>query len=105
MNVYKVVATPKAREDLKRYAGYLKNVKKNPQAARNVIDDFLSTKEELAKVAGSVQEAQSEKLQSLGLKRLNFQKHDYFLLFQFAGNIVKITNMFHASEDYERKLN
>ena len=105
MRQYKVVATPEVKEDLKRYAGYLKNVKKNPIAAKSVVADFTATKKELSLVAGNVQEANSDILRALGLKRLNFQKHDYFLLFKINNGMAIITNLFHASEDYENKLN
>ena len=37
-----------AKQDLKKYIGYLKHNKKNPQAAQNVLDDFRETRKELA---------------------------------------------------------
>lgn len=105
MKKYRVVVTPEVKEDLKRYAGYLKTVKKNPIAAKMVLADFIATKEELFRVAGTIQEASSDILRSQGLKRINFQKHDYFLLFKINNDLAIITNMFHASENYEYKLN
>ena len=40
---YKVVVTAEAEEDLNQFIQYLFFVKKNKQAARNVLDDFEDT--------------------------------------------------------------
>ena len=37
---YKVVVSDDAVSDLRRYVGYLINVKRNPQAASNLLDDY-----------------------------------------------------------------
>ena len=37
---YKVVISDEALSDLRRYVGYLIYVKKNPQAASNILDDY-----------------------------------------------------------------
>lgn len=59
MKRYKVIVTPDAEEDLKRYLQYQHYVKKNPQAGRNVLKDFQDTKNELSNIAGSVCEPES----------------------------------------------
>ena len=41
MKSYKVIVTPEA--ELKGYIAYLRSVKKNPQAVRNVLNDFKDT--------------------------------------------------------------
>ena len=53
MKHYKVIVTPEADKELKEYIAYLRNVKKNPQAVRNVLNDFKDTKTSLSSVAGS----------------------------------------------------
>lgn len=44
MKRYHVVVSVNAKEDLRRYLRYLKDVKHNGQAARNVMDDFHATR-------------------------------------------------------------
>ena len=104
MKTYKVVVTADAKADLKRYRDYLINVKKSSQAAKNVVLDFRNTREQLETVAGSLADPESDALKARGLKRINFLKHDYFLLFRIKGNRAYVTNMFHSREDYENKL-
>ncbi|MBQ6481363.1 MAG: hypothetical protein IJI45_09620 [Anaerolineaceae bacterium] len=58
----------------------------------------------LSDIAGSIREPDSEVLKARNLKRLNFGKHDYFLLFRIEGSKVIVTNIFHAAEDFESKL-
>jgi len=104
LKIYKVVVTADAKADLKRYRDYLINVKKSSQAAKNVVLDFRNTRKQLETVAGSLADPQSDALNERRLKRINFLKHDYFLLFRVDGNKVYVTNMFHQREDFENKL-
>lgn len=104
MNTYHVIVTDDANEDLRRYRDYLLYIKKSPQAARNIVLDFRETRKQLETVAGSLKAADSKELKRRSLKRINFLKHDYFLLYYVEEYTVYITNMFHALEDYESKL-
>ena len=104
MKQYKVQITPEAKKDLKRYRDYLIVVKKNQQAAKNVVLDFHETAKQLRSSAGSLKEPESEKLKMRRLQRINFQKHDYFLLYRVDEDVVSVTNMFHSREDYEEKI-
>mgnify|MGYP002870099113 CR=1 FL=1 len=104
MKAYKVVISIDAKTSLKKYIRYLREVKLSPQAARNVLDDFTATRIMLSQVAGSLQEPESEKLKARSLKRINFQKHNYFMLYKVEGEMAIITNIFHGLEDYEGKL-
>ena len=104
MTSYKVKITPDAKADLKRYRDYLLYRKKSPQAARSVVQDFYDTASKLKDIAGSLAEPESPALKERKLKRINFIKHDYFLLYRIEGTMVFVTDMFHSLEDFERKL-
>ncbi len=54
MKQYRVVVTDKAESALDRYIGYLADVKKNEQAANNLFYDYIETRKELERVAGSI---------------------------------------------------
>ena len=62
---YKVVITSDAEEDLDRFVRYLLFIKQNPQAAANVLKDFMETKQSLAKLAGSLQPCDNPHLYAL----------------------------------------
>lgn len=96
--------TEDAKKDLRKYSNYLLKIKKSKQAAKNVVEDFRNTRKTLQDVAGSLKEPENQKLKERKLKRINFKKHDYFLLYRIEGDNVFITNMFHNLEDYENKL-
>ena len=106
MKKYKIIVTPDAKEDLRAYLSYLRIQKKNPQAAKNVLEDFRATKENLSSIADSLADPESEKLKEKGLKRLNFVKgHRYFVLFKIeTDGKVYITDVFHMLENFESKL-
>ena len=43
MKKYRVIEAPRAKKDIKRYVGYLLNVKKSNQAAQALFDDYILT--------------------------------------------------------------
>lgn len=64
MKSFKVRMSPRARADLKNRISYLVKIKKNPQAAASVIEDFHKTRAILETIAGSIKEPDSEILKS-----------------------------------------
>ncbi len=104
MRKYHVKVTDDAKEDFLRYRDYLIYVKKNPKAARNLVIDYRETRKQLENSVGSLRESDNENLKKRGIKRINFLKHDYFLLFRIEGGVVFVTNVFHFLEDFENKL-
>ena len=104
MKKYRVIEAQIAKKDIKKYVGYLRNIKRSTQAAQALFDDYRVTKQRLAEVAGTIQEPKSQKMKQRGLKRINFSKHNYFFLFRINGNDAEIVAVFHGLEDYENKL-
>ena len=105
MKRFRVIVTPDAESELRKYLAYLRRVKKNPQAAKNVLEDFRETKKILSSVAKSLSDPDSEKLRERGLKRINFGRHNYFLLYYIDENeVVFVTDVFHGLESFEEKL-
>ena len=93
MKALRVIVTPDAENDLRTYLSYLRDVKKSPQSLKSVLEDFRETKNVLSTVARSLQEPESEDLKLRGLKRINFRKHNYFMLYHIdSDNVVYITN-------------
>ena len=101
---YKIVVTSVAEESLNKFISYLIFEKKNPQAAKNVLDDFENTKNNLIQVAGSLRLCENPKLKELGYRRINFLSHRYFMLYRIIGNTVFIDNIFHSLQDYEHRM-
>ena len=104
MKTYRVIILPEAKQDLRRYRDYLLKEKKSSQAAKNLVLDFNETASKLRTVASSLREPDSIELKTRGLKRINFRRHDYFLLYHMEGSVAFVTNMFHSLEDFENKL-
>lgn len=101
---YKVVVTVDAEDDLDNFIKYLLHEKKSTQAAKNVLDDFETTKESLKYVAGSLKLCDNPRLNQLGYRRINFLNHRYFMLYRIVDNVVFIDNIFHDLQDYENKI-
>ena len=102
---YRVVITIDAEEDLDRYVRYLLFIKKNEQAARNLLDDFEITKQNLSRVAGGLKYCENPRLREQNYKRINFLSHRYFMLYRLEGNMAIVDNIFHELQDYENKMN
>ena len=104
MKKYKIGITAEAKTDLKNILSYLQNTSHNQQTVRNGWDDFRETKNVLARSAGSLPEPESERLRTQSLKRINFQRHSYFILYTIEKETAVIVNVFHDLEDFENKL-
>lgn len=105
MKQFKVIVTPEAKEDLRKYLSYLRKRKKSPQAVQNVLMDFRETKKVLSVVAASLGNPASKPLTDRKLKRINFIKHNYFMLYYIGDNdTVYVTDIFHGLENFENKL-
>lgn len=102
---YKINLMQSAEEDLDHFVSYLLFEKKSEQAAKNLLDDFERTKEELTRVAESFSFCDNPRLRKLGYRRINFLSHRYFMLYRVVGNMVFIDSIFHELQDYEGKLN
>ena len=104
MKRYKVYITGRAFSDLRIRIGYLRNEKKSMQAAQALFDDYRETRSILANIAGALADPDDEKLKQRGLKRINFLRHNYFMLFRIEKEKVIIVRVFHGLEDYQNKL-
>ena len=104
MQEYTVRNTPLLEKKLDKYLGYLINRKKSPLSAQSLLKDFVETRESLEKTAGMIKDPDDEKLKIRKLKRINFRRHNYFLLFRTNGDVVEIVTMFHGLENYSDKL-
>ena len=101
---YKVVVTVDAKEDLERFVQYLLFEKKNPQAAKNLLDDFSATTNTLSYVAGSLKLCDNPRLKQLGYRRINFLNHRYFMMYRICDDKVFVDNIFHDLQDFENKM-
>ena len=101
---YKIVMTSDAEADLDAFIKYLLLEKKNEQAASNLLNDFEITKNTLSKVAGMLKLCDNPRLKVLGYRRINFQSHNYFMLYRIDKETVIIDKIFHELQDYEGKM-
>ena len=104
MKTYNVIIEPEAKKQMTQHLSYIKNRLKNPQAAENVYRDFLASVGKLSTTAGSIKEPEDEALIKRGLKRRNFDRHGYFVLFRVVGDAAQVTNVFHFQENFIAKL-
>ena len=104
MKQYVVKITPNLERKLNKYISYLKNNKKSLQAAQSLFDDFLETRKALETTADLLKNPDDENLKARNLKRINFRRHNYFLLFRINGDVVEIVTMFHGLENYRDKV-
>lgn len=92
---YKVVVTSNAENDLDQFVRYLLFEKKSEQAARNLLDDFEFTKQNLERVAGNLKYCENPRLKELGYRRINFITHRYFMLYRLEGDTAVVDSIFH----------
>ncbi|MBO4908828.1 MAG: type II toxin-antitoxin system RelE/ParE family toxin [Lachnospiraceae bacterium] len=92
---YKVVVTSDAEEDLSNFLFYLIFVIRNPQAAHNVNEDYLTTINLLKTVAGTMKIAESFSNDWVIYRKISFRKHRYYMLYRIDDDTVFIDHIFH----------
>lgn len=104
MKKYKIIVSEGTIQKLHTCLFYLKAKIKSQQAAKAVYNDYVQTRKSLQETAGSIQLCEDPDLARLGYRRINFKKHNYFLLFRIEDDKVYIDYIFHGLEDFRNKM-
>ena len=107
MQKYRVQVVPEAEEKAKEYFAYLLFVKRSYQAYKAVKADYRETLKRLQDLAGSIRPPEEPELVERGLKKILFDKHKYFLLYEIIDGekpIARVIDMFHESENYINRI-
>lgn len=101
MDSFNVIISPKALSQLNSYIDYLQYTLLNDQAAYNVWQDALETREQLSRVAGSLKPCTHPKLKQNGYRAICFMRHCYLMLYRIDGSTVYVEAIYHQLQDYE----
>lgn len=101
MDSFDVIITPKALSQLNSYIDYLQYTLLNDQAARNVWQDAIETRDHLSKVAGSLKTCANPQLRKNGYRIINFLRHRYLMLYRIENQTVYVDAIYHQLQDYE----
>ena len=74
------------------------------QAATSLLNDFEEILDLLKLAASSLKYCENDKLKAHGYRRMNFRRHNYFILYRVLDDLVIIDNIFHNLQDYENIL-
>lgn len=83
---------------------YIVNVLKNPQALKNVMDDFDATAKRLECATNSFGFCKCDRLKVMGLRSIGFEKHRYLFVYRIKENCVIVEGMYHEMQDYENLI-
>lgn len=97
---YKVVITRLAESQLESYVDYILNKFKSKQAAKELISDYKETVKSLSLLAGSLPLLNDSELRKRNIRKINFKKHRYLILYRIVGNIVSVEAIYHSLQDY-----
>ena len=99
MQKYHVSSTRDADADTLRHYLYIRNVLMNPDAAEAYLVDYDETRELLSKSAGALRIGSHPLMKERGLRRINFVRHDYFMVFFVEASEAVIVAVGHFDED------
>lgn len=101
MDSFDVVISPKALSQLNHYIDYVQYTLLNDQAAYNVWQDAMETRDQLSKVAGSLAPSSHPLLKKNGYRTINFQRHHYLMVYRVEDLTVYVDAIYHQLQDYE----
>lgn len=101
MDSLEVIISPKALSQLNDYIDYLQYTLLNDQAAYNVWQDALETRNQLSKIAGSLKFCTHPLLRRNGYRAIHFMRHRYVMLYRVEGSTAYVDAIYHQLQDYE----
>ncbi|MDE6893021.1 MAG: type II toxin-antitoxin system RelE/ParE family toxin [Lachnospiraceae bacterium] len=101
MDSFDVIISPKALSQLNDYIDYLQYTLLNDQAANNVWQDALETRNRLSKIAGSLKFCINPQLKKNGYRVIHFMRHRYLMLYRIEGSTAYVDAIYHQLQDYE----
>ncbi|MBD5486088.1 MAG: type II toxin-antitoxin system RelE/ParE family toxin [Lachnospiraceae bacterium] len=101
MDLFNVIISPKALSQLNSYIDYLQYTLLNDQAAYNVWQDAMETREQLSKAASSLKFCTHPKLKKNGYRAICFMRHRYLMLYRIEGTTVYVDAIYHQLQNYE----
>lgn len=101
---FNVVFSELAEKQYDAVLSYAANTLKNPQALKNIMDDFDETIEKLENQADTFGYCKSNRLREMNLRRIGFAKHRYLFVYRIHGNQVIVEGMYHELQDYENAI-
>lgn len=101
MDLFDVIISPKALSQLNDYIDYLQYTLLNDQAAYDIWQDALETRNHLSKVAGSLKFRTHPQLKKHGYHIIHFMRHRYLMLYRIDGTTAYVDAIYHQLQDYE----
>ena len=98
---YNVIVSPEAKLQLRNIVQYVRDVFKNPSAAKRVIEDAEKTMEKLTYVAESLKLCDEPELSVYEYRVISFQKHNYIMLYRVEESTVYVDGIFHQLQNYQ----
>lgn len=102
MDSFNVIISPKALAQLNSYIDYLQYTLLNDQAAYNVWQDALETRELLSRVAGNLKLCTHPQFEENGYRAIGFMRHRYTMLYRIDSATVYVDAIYHQLQDYEK---
>ena len=90
-----MIISPKALTQLNDYIDYIQYTLLNEQAAYNVWQDALETREQLSKVVGSLKLCAHPQLRKHGYHIIHFLRHRYLMLYRIEGTTAYVDAIYH----------
>lgn len=101
MDSFEVIISPKALSQLNAYIDYIQYTLLNDQAAYNVWQDALETREHLSKIADSLKFCAHPQLKKHGYRIIHFIRHRYLMFYRIEDTIAYVDAIYHQLQDYE----
>ncbi|MBQ6518153.1 MAG: type II toxin-antitoxin system RelE/ParE family toxin [Anaerolineaceae bacterium] len=101
---YKLIVSDKADGQLDSILSYVTNKLKNPEAAGEILDEILDVYEMLVVFPESFALCNDPILAEKGYRKCLLSHHEYVILYLVCEEYIRISGIFHARENYLKKL-
>ena len=104
METYRIEITPDAETDVENCYRYIIGTFRSWETADAFLEDYCESLEKLRLVAGRLKTGEHPLMKSREIRRWNFLRHDYFILYTMKKNVAVIIAAAHFRQDIDNIL-
>ncbi len=101
---YKLIVSAEANNQLDNIIFYIVNKLKNSKAASEILDEIFDLYETIEKFPESFPMCDDPYLAKKEYRKCILAHYDYVILYLICDDCIKISGIFHARENYIKKL-
>ena len=98
--VYRIIVSDEVQESLNNYLKYTIEQYQDYFAALSILNDYHQTLKRLQIIGDGLQVCNSPIAKRVGIRKIRFKKHNFYLFYVVEGNAIKILRAYSGRQNH-----